>query len=216
MTQPRNLLALSLLSTLLLGCQPSEPADSAPVDTASAQTSAAEVAPSPTQPDSTDIKTETEQPAQSETSTAPTTEPVTAMSADEQAIASVPESEKGEKAARKLVLTWALALENKQFDKAYALSGQAAAGVSAAQYAAQWQPYRSITVSVDDGQMDAGAGSLFYIAPVQITTTTKDGKTIDQAGSINLRRVNDVLGATPEQLRWHITQLDLASTTPTN
>ena len=37
-----------------------------------------------------------------------------------------------------------------------------------------------------------------------VTGLRRDGKPYNLAGTITLRRVNDVEGATPEQLRWYI------------
>lgn len=55
-------------------------------------------------------------------------------------------------------------------------------------------------LEVGKGEGDAGAGSLFYEAPV----TVRFGSGAPETGSLVLRRVNDVDGATAEQLRWHI------------
>lgn len=55
-------------------------------------------------------------------------------------------------------------------------------------------------LEVGKGEGDAGAGSLFYEAPV----TVRFGNAAPERGSLVLRRVNDVDGATAEQLRWHI------------
>jgi hypothetical protein len=55
-------------------------------------------------------------------------------------------------------------------------------------------------LEVGKGEGDAGAGSQFYEAPV----TVRFGNDTPERGSLVLRRVNDVDGATAEQLRWHI------------
>jgi hypothetical protein len=52
---------------------------------------------------------------------------------------------------------------------------------------------------VDKGDGEGGAGSLYYTAPVRISDGARR-----LAGEIVIRRVNDVDGATAEQLRWHI------------
>jgi hypothetical protein len=56
-------------------------------------------------------------------------------------------------------------------------------------------------LQVGKGEGDAGAGSQFYEAPVTLRFGA-DGPA--ERGSLFLRRVNDVDGATPGQLRWHI------------
>ena len=55
-------------------------------------------------------------------------------------------------------------------------------------------------LEVGKGEGDAGAGSLFYEAPA----TLRFGRDAPESGSLVLRRVNDVEGATADQLRWHI------------
>ncbi|MFC4257192.1 hypothetical protein GRI97_16370 [Altererythrobacter xixiisoli] len=123
----------------------------------------------------------------------------------------VPESEKGETGARNVLLTWARALENGNYDAAYAQWGEAGerSGMDAAAHADYWRKYSRITIAVPKGTMDAGAGSLFYEVPAVVTGTDKDGRPFRLEGTVFLRRVNDVDGATPAQLRWHIDRVDL-------
>lgn len=66
-------------------------------------------------------------------------------------------------------------------------------------FAAKWAALKSPVVTVGKGQQEGGAGSLYYTAPVTIV----DGQRTVR-GEVTMRRVNDVDGATPEQLRWHI------------
>jgi hypothetical protein len=49
------------------------------------------------------------------------------------------------------------------------------------------------------GESEGAAGSIYYTAPVTIIDGARR-----LTGEVVLRRVNDVPGATPEQLRWHI------------
>lgn len=56
---------------------------------------------------------------------------------------------------------------------------------------------------------DAGAGSVFVAIPVRIDATLKDGRQQRFAGRYVLRRVNDVPGATPEQLSWRLASAKL-------
>jgi hypothetical protein len=55
-------------------------------------------------------------------------------------------------------------------------------------------------LEVGKGDQEGAAGSLYYEAPV----TVRFGSDTPESGSLVLRRVNDVDGATAEQLRWHI------------
>lgn len=119
----------------------------------------------------------------------------------------VPEAEKGETGARNVLLAWARALELKEFDQAWMLFGEGGAqsGMTAAGYAAQFADYRDIIVEVADGSIEGGAGSLYYEVPTTISGTTMGGGPYRLTGTTVLRRVNDVDGATPTQLRWHLT-----------
>lgn len=72
-------------------------------------------------------------------------------------------------------------------------------GMDEAAFSANWSKLKAPTVTVGKGQQEGAAGSIYYSAPVVVT----DGdRTI--AGEVVLRRVNDVPGATSEQLRWHV------------
>ena len=82
----------------------------------------------------------------------------------------------------------------------------ARSGVSNTAFAARWSTLRAPRVTVGQGDQEGGAGSLYYTVPVTIT----DGNRVLQ-GEVVLRRVNDVSGASPEQLRWHI---DTTTLTP--
>lgn len=61
----------------------------------------------------------------------------------------------------------------------------------------------------DPGRVEGAAGSLYIEIPVTITGTLTGGDDFRQTGSFTLRRVNDVPGATPEQLQWRIYKTDL-------
>lgn len=114
--------------------------------------------------------------------------------------------EKGEKGARAVLLAWARAIEFGRYAEARAQWGEkgAASGLDAAAYAAQFTPYRRITIGFGDGEVEGAAGSLFYEVPVTFTGTLTAGRVDRREGRVTLRRVNDVPGASAEQLRWHI------------
>lgn len=122
-------------------------------------------------------------------------------SEDLSAPALVPEAAKGEKGARNVLLEWARALERRDFARADAQWG---AGAPDARSAAQFARYDPITIGFGDGDVEGAAGSLYYEVPVTFTGKQKDGTAVSKQGTITLRRVNDVDGATPAQLRWHI------------
>ncbi|QGN54698.1 hypothetical protein [Novosphingobium sp. Gsoil 351] len=140
--------------------------------------------------------------ATAEPSPAETTPPTSTPSPDElSAPALVPEAEKGETGARNVLLEWARAIERRDFARADAQWG---AGASAAKSAKQFADYKTITVGVGDGDVEGAAGSLYYEVPLTLTGARKDGASFERHGTIVVRRVNDVDGATPAQLRWHI------------
>lgn len=56
---------------------------------------------------------------------------------------------------------------------------------------------------------DGGAGSIYQTVPVTVDAQLQDGTRQRFVGDYVVRRVNDVDGATPGQLRWHIGQAKL-------
>jgi hypothetical protein len=121
-----------------------------------------------------------------------------------------PEAERGEKGARNVLLSFARAIELKQFGQAWALLSPAdKAKWSRADFATMFADLGKITVAVPTGTMEGAAGSSYYTAPVTITANDKDGRPVRIEGEAVLRRVNDVPGATAVQLRWHFEKVTL-------
>ncbi|MEP6868370.1 MAG: hypothetical protein ABJA20_07625 [Novosphingobium sp.] len=58
----------------------------------------------------------------------------------------------------------------------------------------------SPTLQYGRGEVEGAAGSLYYEVPA--TLTGASGAVLGK-GKVTLRRVNNVTGATPSQLRWH-------------
>lgn len=96
---------------------------------------------------------------------------------------------------------WAAAIERRDWAAVRQLWGQngAASGLSAPAFAARWDRLRRPHVTVGAGEQEGAAGSLYYTA----TVTVRDGAR-QWSTPVTLRRVNDVDGATAEQLRWHL------------
>lgn len=115
--------------------------------------------------------------------------------------------EKTQKGARAVLQTWAHALETRQFGLAWEQFGSPPAGRDA--FARWWNRYSTIKVTLGAGEGDAAMGSVFYTAPATVTGVTTAGKPFRLQGDVVVRRVNDVDGATPAQLRWHIGSADL-------
>lgn len=145
----------------------------------------------------------TEPSAAAPASGSPTASPSPDLSAPKLTAA----AEKGVKGARNVLLEWARALERRDFARADAQWGL---GADEAGSAAGFAKFRTITVGIGDGVVEGGAGSLYYEVPVTVTGKTADGTSEKLTGSVTARRVNDVDGATPEQLRWHLVGLNLA------
>lgn len=135
-----------------------------------------------------------------------------ATPAPEQAPPLIAEADKGAKGARSVLLAWAHALERGDYAAAFAQWGaeaEARSGMTAAEHAAWWGRFKTITVAMPDGTMEGAAGSSYYEAPTTVVGKQQNGKPYRLEGSVVLRRVNDVPGATPDQLRWHIERVEL-------
>ncbi len=61
------------------------------------------------------------------------------------------------------------------------------------------------------GDVEGAAGSLYVNVPVTVDATLSSGQRQRFKGYYVLRRVNDIDGASPEQLRWHIDNAQLQS-----
>ena len=124
------------------------------------------------------------------------------------------QADKGAAGAQAAVRLWGEALEGRNYDAAYALWGppadaQARSGMEATEHRQWWARFKTITVAAQSGQMEGAAGSSFYTAPLAITGKLRNGRPYRLEGTVTLRRVNDVPGATPDQLRWHLEKLEL-------
>jgi len=157
------------------------------------------------EPDATD-----EIPADVPTSGETAATPSADASPDLAPPALTPEAERGETGARNVLLSFARAIELGEFDRAYALLGEAdRRRWSRARFTGFFADLAEITVAVPSGTLEGAAGSSYYTAPTTITAIDAEGRPVRYEGAIVLRRVNDVPGATPEQLRWHIDRVDL-------
>ena len=96
---------------------------------------------------------------------------------------------------------WGDAIEARDWTTVRAFWGDqgARSALSETEFAARWSGLHYPKVTPGKGQSKGAAGSTYYTAPVTIT----DGKRVI-TGEVVMRRVNDIEGATPEQLRWHI------------
>ena len=106
----------------------------------------------------------------------------------------------------KVLIAWAEAMSLKQWDSAY-LYWEAkglGTGLTPMQFAAKWGQLGNPEFEIHPGKYEGAAGSSYYTAPVVLI----DGQRRER-GEVVLRRVNDVPGASPEQLRWHIESMTI-------
>ena len=105
-----------------------------------------------------------------------------------------------------IVVAWAKAMSLKDWGSAYLYWGDhgARSGLTQAEFAANWGKLTNPEFELHPGSTEGGAGSLYYTAPIVLI----DGQR-QERGEIVLRRVNDVDGASAEQLRWHIESLSI-------
>jgi len=102
-------------------------------------------------------------------------------------------------------------LEQRRFGEARKLWGSAAS--SGKEFAEQFADYSEIHTQVGKpGGMEGAAGSSYVTVPFVVYGRLKSGRQFNRSGTATLRRVNDVPGATAEQLRWHIAQIEFGST----
>lgn len=122
----------------------------------------------------------------------------------------IAEAERTEKGARNVLLSLARAIELKEYDQGWALlSPEDRRKWSKPEFARLFADLGKVTVAVGDGVMEGAAGSSYYTAPVAIAASDGEGRPVRYEGQAVLRRVNDVPGAAPEELRWHIQRLEM-------
>ena len=130
-----------------------------------------------------------------------------ASPAAEKPAAPAPEAPSTSRDPGKVVIAWAKAMTLKQWDAAYLYWGDHGqrSGLTPQQFAAKWGKLANPEFELHPGQKERAAGSSYYTAPIVLI----DGKR-HVRGEIVLRRVNDVDGASAEQLRWHIESLTVS------
>lgn len=113
---------------------------------------------------------------------------------------------KSPQAAVAVVQRYYAALNARDYRKAWRQWGDSGPpNQTLRQFAAGFAHTRSTQVTI--GALppgDAGAGSIYQSVPVTVEAVLVDGTHQRFRGDYTLRRVNDVDGATPAQLRWHI------------
>ena len=141
-----------------------------------------------------------QQPGTPATDAAPAPQPAPALTP-----APAPPSTSGN--PDQVVVAWAKAMSLKDWGSAYLYWGDhgARSGLTTAQFAARWGKLSNPEFELHSGATEGGAGSLYYTAPIVLIDGQRQVR-----GEIVLRRVNNVDGASGEQLRWHIETLSIA------
>lgn len=109
--------------------------------------------------------------------------------------------------AATVVQTYFALLEAGRHEDARRLwsDGGRAANRDAADFAALFASYVDYHAEVfAPGDIEGAAGSFYVEVPIRIYGRRIGGAAFSAAGTIALRRVNDVPGSTAEQRRWHI------------
>jgi hypothetical protein len=73
------------------------------------------------------------------------------------------------------------------------------------EFGASFADYAELRVTVGTpSRIQGAAGSLYVEVPVQLFGRHRNGAPFSSAGTVTLRRSNNIPGATPDQLRWRI------------
>ena len=183
----RRFVPAVLAAVLATGCNRNEPA-AEPTPSASATVQV----PVPAEPTAAASVEPALAPSAQSSATSAAATPSAGVSLDTGALA-------GRRDPERLLRYYAAALAAREWAAAARAWGPGS-GVTAATLKAAYDRAEPPVLTVGKGEQDAGAGSLYYEAPV----TLRFGAAAAERGSLMLRRVNDVDGATGEQLRWHI------------
>lgn len=148
------------------------------------------------------------EPAARQASPGPLPSPVAETSAPPQEAA---RRESGAEDAAAALRRYYALIEAGDYDAAWALRWHGAAddAESKAAFARQYSGYSQYRVQVGEASLPSGAaGSLYVEVPVQIQGRTKEGEPFASVGTVTMRRVNDVPGATAEQKNWRVYSRD--------
>ena len=105
-----------------------------------------------------------------------------------------------------VVQTYVALLEQGKVRPALKLWDEGAAAPSAASF----NRYREFHANVGGpGRIEGAAGSRYVTVPVQFSGTLRSGRPFVEKGTVTLRRVGEVDGATPAQKRGHIYSVDV-------
>lgn len=113
-----------------------------------------------------------------------------------------PESAQG---AANVLQTYYALIEQGRYEEAYEFRSPSPDGPTEAEFAASFDEYAEYHAHIGaPSDMEGAAGSVYVEVPVQIYGRMKNGKPFSSAGTVTLRRSNEVPGSTPEQRSWRI------------
>ena len=115
--------------------------------------------------------------------------------------------EKGPLGAARRLQEYCDAVATKRYRTAYSYwgGGGQASGMTFAQFRDSFGKYGAYDCHIGKpGETDGAAGSIYIEIPLQVTGVLSNGGGFRLVGPVTMKRVNDVDGATPAQLRWHI------------
>ena len=113
---------------------------------------------------------------------------------------------------QELVRAYYKAIDEHDYEAAYSAwgDGGAASGQTFDEFKDGFaQSERIVMEIIGPIETEGAAGSIYASVPVVVRADSKDGTRRNYNGRYVVKRVNDVPGATPEQLRWHIDSADL-------
>ena len=120
-----------------------------------------------------------------------------------------PESPQG---AAQVVQQYGSLLEQGKYGEAYQMwgAGGDVQGMTEKQFTDRFAKYSEVHTMVGGPtEPEGAAGSVYVTVPMQIYGRLKEGGTFNLVGPIILKRVNNVPGATTEQLEWHLSKSGL-------
>jgi hypothetical protein len=122
----------------------------------------------------------------------------------QEAAPETPQISTGAQAAADVLKTYYRLIEAGRYEQAWRLRWESDAGDASA-FAAHFAKHAEYRATVGNpGEVQGAAGSSYVEVPVQLYGQMKSGESFGSAGTVTLRRVNDVPGATAAQRRWRI------------
>lgn len=107
-------------------------------------------------------------------------------------------------AAAEVVRTYYALIAARRYDEAWRLRSNGS-GKAPPEFVEQFAAHSELRATVGTpSRIEGAAGSLYVEIPVQLYGRRTDGAPFASAGTITLRRSNDVPGATAEQRSWRI------------